>query len=106
MTLRPKTRKAPEDPIFAAIAAVKAEQRRLNRIEGVGEDWSKAWNDWHKAVMRLARTKPATFAGTVAFLDYIAKDAAHPGYVDWHACALKTCAAALAEWEAAHETSI
>ena len=101
MTAKPKTRKAPgialasaTDPIFAAIAAVKEQNRRLMRIEGTGEGFHDAWSDWHEAVMRLARTKPASFAGTVAFVGYIARDVAY-GHDDWHAPALKTCAAAL-----------
>ena len=44
--------------------------------------------------MRLARTKPTTFAGASTFVAYIARNSVH-GVSDWHVPALKTCAAAL-----------
>jgi len=59
--------------------------------------YERAADAEHKAVMRVARTKPTTLAGEVALINYAGRDISGAA---WQIVALKTAADALARMEA------
>jgi hypothetical protein len=82
--------------------AMMDEWDRRVGIAPLREKYERALRAWHKAGMRMARTKPTTLAGAAALVNYARRDlvASKGSGSDWNLPALKTAADALTRMNA------